>query len=102
MNSLLRKAALQTYALSSTVAQEGPTTTTHPQEVALELGGKQLRIIDTPGLSWHPASTADAQELERIRASDILLRNKGRIERLKDPSSVCAYIMPVSNDSSDG
>ncbi|OCH95890.1 hypothetical protein OBBRIDRAFT_441971 [Obba rivulosa] len=93
VNSLLRKASLQTYVLSSTVTQEGPTTTTHPQEVSTEIDGRQFRIIDTPGLSWHSPSVEDAQEHERLRASDILLRNKGRIERLKDPAPVVSEIV---------
>ncbi|EMD40973.1 hypothetical protein CERSUDRAFT_111546 [Gelatoporia subvermispora B] len=93
VNSLLRKATLSTYALSTTISQEGPSTTTHPQEVTLELSGKQLRIIDTPGLLWHPSPNEDSLELERIRASDILIRSKGRIERLKDPSLVVAEIV---------
>ena len=89
VNSLLRKAALQTYRLTATTP-DAPTTTVHPQEVTVELeGGTQLRVIDTPGLSWHPVEDASPEDFARTRARDILLRNRGRIERLKDPSPVC-------------
>ncbi|KAI0723530.1 hypothetical protein C8Q76DRAFT_723215 [Earliella scabrosa] len=93
VNSLLRKAALQTYRLTSTPS-DAPTTTTYPQEVTVELeGGKQLRVIDTPGLSWHTAENASPEDTTRIRARDILLRNRGHIERLKDPSPVLSELV---------
>ncbi|KAH9950048.1 hypothetical protein B0H21DRAFT_21208 [Amylocystis lapponica] len=92
VNSLLRKAALPTYHLSS-AALDGPTTTTHAQEVTLEIDGKQLRLVDTPGLSWLPAPDQSEEEIERTRARDILLRSRGRIERLKDPVPVVAEIV---------
>ncbi len=87
MNSLLRKGALQTYKLTS-APPETPTTTTHPQEVMLELEGKSVRLIDTPGLSWHPSEDASEEEFDQARARDVLLRNRGHIERLKDPAHV--------------
>ncbi|OBZ71764.1 Guanine nucleotide-binding protein-like NSN1 [Grifola frondosa] len=96
INSLLRKAALDTFRLTST-AQDGPTTTRHPQEVTLEIDGKPIRLIDTPGLSWLPAPDASAEELERQRARDILLRNRGRIERLKDPGPLLAEVVSHAN-----
>ena len=43
-------------------------------------------FIDTPGLSWQPSD-------ETHRAQDILLRNKGRIDRLKDPMHAMANII---------
>ncbi|KAI0773754.1 GNL3L/Grn1 putative GTPase-domain-containing protein [Fomes fomentarius] len=93
INSLLRKAVLETYRLTSTPS-DSPTTTTHPQEVTVELeGGQQLRVIDTPGLSWHPTDDASPDDTARIRARDILLRNRGRIERLKDPSPVLSELV---------
>ena len=90
MNSLLRKAALQTFKLTSTPS-DSPTTTTHPQEVSLELEDKQVRLIDTPGLSWQPVEDASEEDRNRTRAKDVLLRSRGRIERLKDPSPVCKF-----------
>lgn len=81
INSLLHKSALPVYTLAS--SSRGPTTTTLPQEVTVEANGKQIRLIDTPGLSWEADESTD---VDNIRARDILLRNKGRIDRLKDPS----------------
>ena len=86
INSLLRKPVLPTYKLSST--SRGPTTTTLPHEVTLESSGKQIRLIDTPGLAWNPpeAPEGSPEDIDAIRARDILLRNRGRIDRLKDPA----------------
>ena len=70
------------YALASSL--EGPTTTELPQEVSLEFDGKTITFIDTPGFSFLPGEGESA--LQDIRAKDILLRSKGRIDRLKDPS----------------
>lgn len=87
MNSLLQKRALPVYSLSS--SSRGPTTTDLPQEVTLEVAGKKIRFIDTPGLSFAANDNEEegqAQDHNEIRGRDILLRNKGRIDRLKDPS----------------
>lgn len=86
INSLLRNAILPTYKLSMVV--DSPTTTIYPQETSLEVEGKAIRLIDTPGLAWQAPSELPAEEVERIRARDILQRNRGRVERLKDPTPV--------------
>jgi ribosome biogenesis GTPase A len=67
-----------------------PTTTPHALEVTLELNGKLVVFIDTPGLAWQPSEEEDR---ERRRAQDIVLRNKGRIDRLKDPTLAVLYIV---------
>ncbi|KAH9843741.1 uncharacterized protein C8Q71DRAFT_12337 [Rhodofomes roseus] len=92
INSLLRQATLPTYKLTSSPV-DGPTTTAYPQEVSLELEGKAVRIIDTPGLAWLAPDDLSAEDLERIRARDILQRNRGRVERLKDPAPVVAELV---------
>ncbi|EKM59561.1 uncharacterized protein PHACADRAFT_181560 [Phanerochaete carnosa HHB-10118-sp] len=86
INSLARKPALPVYKLSS--SQDGPTTTVFPQEVFLEIGSKRIRLIDTPGLSWVAPAAQSVEEVARVRARDIIIRNKGRIDRLKDPEPV--------------
>ena len=83
INSLLKRAALPIYSLNS--SSRGPSTTEGPQEVALEVDSQKIVLIDTPGLSFVSDEDADQSTLEEIRARDILLRNKGRIDRLKDP-----------------
>ena len=96
VNSLLRKAALQTYKLASSTSDLSPTTTTHPQEVTYDLkDGESLRVIDTPGLLWHHMEDLSDEEVARIRARDILSRNRGHVERLKDPSVVSECLVYV-------
>ncbi|GJE84787.1 nuclear GTP-binding protein [Phanerochaete sordida] len=86
INSLSRKQVLPVYKLSS--SNDGPTTTIFPQEVSIEAGGKKIRLIDTPGLSWAALDEQSAEDVAHTRARDILTRNKGRIDRLKDPEPV--------------
>ena len=87
INSLLGKTVLPIYTLSS--SSLAPTTTTLPQEVTLDASGKQIRFIDTPGLSWQAPLSEQIDEQDSLRARHILLRNKGRIDRLKDPIFAC-------------
>ncbi|KAF8211548.1 hypothetical protein K438DRAFT_1807499 [Mycena galopus ATCC 62051] len=96
VNSLLRKSAFPIYTLAT--SSRGPTTTTYAQEVTLEVKGKPIRIIDTPGISWAAdADSEDAENLDNIRARDILMRSKGRIDRLKDPIMAAQHIVSRSN-----
>lgn len=90
VNSLVRKAALDVYAPTSTT--NGPTTTPYALEVPLELDGKPVMFIDTPGLAWGHSEDADADRV-RNHAQDVLLRNKGRIDHLKDPMPAISYIV---------
>jgi len=61
--------------------------------VTLELDGVSILFIDTPGLAWQPSEETPPGEKERRRAQDVLLRNKGRIDRLKDPLPAVSYIV---------
>ena len=79
------------YKLAS--SQDGPTTTIFPQEVSLQVGGKKFRFIDTPGLSWVASAEQSAEEAAHVRARDIITRNKGRIDRLKDPEPVGTLLL---------
>ncbi|KAI5825494.1 P-loop containing nucleoside triphosphate hydrolase protein [Schizophyllum commune Tattone D] len=79
VNSLLKKPALPIYTLAT--SSRGPTTTEVPHEVTLN---EKVTIVDTPGLSWVPLPPDD-ETANVVRARDILMRNKGRIDRLKDP-----------------
>ncbi|KAF7330775.1 Guanine nucleotide-binding protein-like 3 [Mycena venus] len=96
VNSLLRKSALPIYTLAT--SSRGPTTTTYAQEVTLEVKGKPVRLVDTPGISWAAdADSEDAESIENIRARDILMRSKGRIDRLKDPIVAVQHIVARSS-----
>ncbi|KJA16108.1 hypothetical protein HYPSUDRAFT_47760 [Hypholoma sublateritium FD-334 SS-4] len=94
INSLLKRSALPVYTLAS--SSRGPTTTELPQEVEIEADGQKIVLIDTPGLSF-TAGEADATAVENHRAQDILLRSKGRIDRLKDPNPPIAQIVTRAN-----
>lgn len=61
--------------------------------MTLELNGVSILFIDTPGLAWQPSEDARPEEKERRRGQDVLLRNKGRIDRLKDPLPAVSYIV---------
>lgn len=68
----------------------GPATTEVARETILEVGGKQIRLIDTPGLVWEADESMRNAEL---RTRDILLRSRGRIDRLKDPSMASRFLL---------
>ena len=84
INSLLKRAALPIYTLAS--SSRGPSTTEIPEEVTLEVDSEKIMLIDTPGFSFVSDENANqSTSSEEFRARDILLRSKGRIDRLKDP-----------------
>ncbi|KAK7060149.1 hypothetical protein VNI00_000913 [Paramarasmius palmivorus] len=95
VNSLSRKASLPIY--DAQTSSRGPTTTSLPQEVTIEVDGSSVRIIDTPGFSWEWEEGREADETSRTRSHDILIRNRGRIDRLKDPSLPVTEIVTRSN-----
>ncbi|KAF7301581.1 hypothetical protein MIND_00723600 [Mycena indigotica] len=92
VNSLLQKATLPIYTLAT--SSRGPTTTAYAQEVSLTIKSRTIRLIDTPGLTWEQTEENDP---EQIRARDILLRSKGRIDRLKDPVLPVHHLIPRAN-----
>lgn len=58
-----------------------PTTTTLPQEVHITTAdGLKLKFVDTPGLAWETSELTD-----EILARDLLIRNRGRVDKMKDP-----------------
>jgi nuclear GTP-binding protein len=83
VNSLVKRSALDVYTQAT--ASRGPTTTELPQELTFEAAnGKTIRLIDTPGISFE-YDPEDARA-DQSRGRDILLRSRGRIDKLKDPS----------------
>ncbi|KIK65687.1 hypothetical protein GYMLUDRAFT_56349 [Collybiopsis luxurians FD-317 M1] len=93
INSLIKKQALEVYTLAS--SSRGPTTTTMPQELTTEVEQKILRFIDTPGFAWDSDKTSS--EADEVRQRDILMRNKGRIDKLKDPLGPVAHLVSRAN-----
>ncbi|KAK1926848.1 putative GTP-binding protein [Papiliotrema laurentii] len=82
-------------------------TTVKPTEVRLDLGeGKKIGIIDTPG--WEFAEDEEEEEeegdeedwdaLEDRVAGDMLRRNLGRVDRVKDVFPLVNWILKRSSD----
>lgn len=96
INSLARADLLPIYNLNSAISAKGPYTTTSASELVLEFPdnkGEKVRLIDTPGLEYVHAEDVEEQEKEMTRAKDILLRTRGRIDRLKDPLFAVTHIV---------
>ncbi|KAG9317115.1 GNL3L/Grn1 putative GTPase-domain-containing protein [Chiua virens] len=75
---------------------KGPYTTTSAEEVVVAVPGKEgrkVRFIDTPGLQFVRAASTTEEEREAERARDVLLRCRGRIERLKDPLFAVTHVV---------
>jgi nuclear GTP-binding protein len=85
INSILKRAALPIYSLSAfaaNAATQGPSTTAYAFSETISSPLRVITLIDTPG---HVLNASESAQFDSIRADDILLRNRGRIERLKDP-----------------
>ncbi|KAF5320667.1 hypothetical protein D9619_001196 [Psilocybe cf. subviscida] len=95
VNSLLKRTALPIYSLAS--SSRGPTTTELPQEVTLNIEDQNILLIDTPGLSFVNNEDDEPSMIEQHRARDILLRSKGRIDRLKDPNPPVEHLVSRAN-----
>lgn len=96
INSLARANLLPIYNVNSAISTKGPYTTTSASELVLEFpdkNGTRVRLIDTPGLEYVRVEGVEEQEKEMTRARDILLRSRGRIDRLKDPLFAVAHIV---------
>ena len=87
----MRRSTLDVYVPSSST--HSLTTTPHALEVTLELNGVPIVLIDTPGLAWPFSEESSPEERGRFRARDVLLCNKGRIDRLKDPIPAVSSIV---------
>lgn len=57
------------------------TTTPHPIRIGLEIQGHNVELIDTPGLM----KQNDDLQANDIRVRDMLFRNKGKVDKIKDP-----------------
>ncbi len=84
VNSLCKKRACTVYKPAA--AFESVSTTKRAQAVSIDVGESKLKLIDTPALSFKFPSPSNADELPKLRAQDSLLRNQGRIDRVKDPA----------------
>ncbi|KAF9224371.1 hypothetical protein BS17DRAFT_779690 [Gyrodon lividus] len=96
INSLLGVDALSIYNTHTAASAKGPFTTALAQEVVVAIPGAntpKVRFVDTPGLQYVRAEYSAEKEKEETRARDILLRCRGRIDRLKDPLFAVSHIV---------
>jgi len=71
----------------------GFATTPYPTKVAVEIEGKIIELIDTPGLMKQNGS----DQPQDIRVRDMLFRNKGKVDKVKDPLPAIQYIVSRSS-----
>ncbi|KAF8556278.1 hypothetical protein OG21DRAFT_1459608 [Imleria badia] len=88
INSIIGSDVFSIYNAHMASSAKGPSTTISAQEVVATMPSndtRRIRFIDTPGLQFVRAASTTDQEREAMRARDVLLRCRGRIDRLKDP-----------------
>ncbi|OCF73790.1 nuclear GTP-binding protein [Kwoniella mangroviensis CBS 8886] len=119
LNSLLSpkqpKHAVAPYIPTATSAKIPEPKTKVPVEVEIEVDGEKIRVIDTPG--WEYAEDDDSEDededdedeeeeevnpekwdaLEARLAGDLLRRNLGRVDKVKDVFPLVNYIIKRSN-----
>ncbi|WWC99664.1 hypothetical protein V866_006568 [Kwoniella sp. B9012] len=117
LNSLLSpkqpKHAVAPYIPTATSAKIPEPKTKAPVEVEIEVDGEKVRVIDTPG--WEYAEGDDSEDededsedeeevnpekwdaLEARLAGDLLRRNLGRVDKVKDAFPLLNYIIKRSN-----
>ncbi|KAG6336330.1 hypothetical protein ID866_2755 [Astraeus odoratus] len=97
INSLLGANVVPIYnPLSSAEVVKLPYTTTTAQEIVTSIPGSEdlkVRFIDTPGLEFARQEFSDDGERQDSRARDILVRCRGRIDKLKDPLFAVTHII---------
>lgn len=94
VNSLLRKASVPVYEVSATT-HAGGTTTTRACEFDMIPQGSQAgyTLIDTPGVSFEK----DEQYTSDVKTRDILMRRRGRVDKVKDPLPLVDWIVSKAN-----
>ncbi|WVW82274.1 hypothetical protein I302_104280 [Kwoniella bestiolae CBS 10118] len=117
LNSLLSpkqaKHAVAPFIPTATSAKIPEPKTKAPVEVEIEVDGEKIKVIDTPG--WEYAEEDDSEEdeeeeedegelnpekwdaLEAKLAGDLLRRNLGRVDKVKDAFPLVNYIIKRSN-----
>jgi len=96
INSILGSDVFSIYDTYKASSAKGPSTTTRAQEVVAKIPNneaRRVRLIDTPGLQFVRSATVMEEEREAVRARDVLLRCRGRIDRLKDPLFGATHIV---------
>jgi len=76
---------------SSSKPRPGFSTTPYPVSYSVEFDNVAINLIDTPALMKEYLDNDDSTESQRLRVQDMLLRNKGKIERVKDSFTPGVY-----------
>ncbi|KAF8592744.1 hypothetical protein K439DRAFT_1626085 [Ramaria rubella] len=88
VNSLARETIVPIYAPSSSI-DAWTTTTTRAFEAQVEVRGHKINLIDTPGVTLQNEQEPD----EKFKIHDMLLRNRGRVDKVKDPVPAVEHIV---------
>lgn len=111
INTLLGRPSLPTAATIPGQSNSLGPTTKVPCEVALIQDKIEIRLIDTPGWEYNPPDVEDEDEemdgdavddekwalLEHVVARDMLTRNMGRIEKVKETLPLVKQIVNRAN-----
>ncbi|KAL7419516.1 hypothetical protein Q5752_005427 [Cryptotrichosporon argae] len=115
LNALLGSGSFKTATPGSAAAAKAPApTTAAPVEVEVKVLGGTVKVIDTPGWEFVEDDEGEGEdgdedmdeteqdegkwdELEARVAGDLLRRNLGRIDRVKDVFPLVNYIVKRSN-----
>ncbi|KZS97911.1 hypothetical protein SISNIDRAFT_481788 [Sistotremastrum niveocremeum HHB9708] len=93
VNSLARRAASPVYSLAT--LGEGHSSTPYPINVPITTSNHKISVIDTPGLAWEKQEEDEStgRELAMRRGHDVLMRSRGKIEKMKDPIPAISYLI---------
>ncbi|KAG9015772.1 hypothetical protein FRB93_012337 [Tulasnella sp. JGI-2019a] len=99
INSLIHKFLLPTYKVRSSDVSKAPTTTLYPRAVSnkLEIKGQPVVLIDTPGFTLSKPESFTDEEGASFAIKEMLLRRRGRFERIRDAIPAVSYIVSRAN-----
>ncbi|KZP00105.1 hypothetical protein CALVIDRAFT_595514 [Calocera viscosa TUFC12733] len=90
INSLLDRPTLPVYG-PDTLTDD--TTAPAAQAVKLPVGEHSVQLVDTPGFSLGDETATESDESVDWRGYDLLVRNKGKVERVKEAMPAVDYIV---------
>ncbi|KAG8885095.1 hypothetical protein FRB97_002260 [Tulasnella sp. 331] len=99
VNSLLHNPIQPTYKVRSGDALKAPTTTLYPRAISdkLEIKGRPLVLIDTPGFTLSKPDSLTDEQGGSFAIREMLLRRRGRFERIRDAIPAVSYIVSRAN-----
>ncbi|KAG8958085.1 hypothetical protein FRC03_009474 [Tulasnella sp. 419] len=100
INSILGASVFPIYKVNVKSDLSPHSTTYHPQSVQDKLitkDGRPIYIVDTPGLRSIVPETVDENQRTAYSTIDMLLRTRGRLERVTDPMPAATHIVTRAN-----